>query len=630
MSARKQIHVIWISGSLLLTGLLLQWFAVEPWNRIVLTMAAVIAGWSIAKRAIQAVIMKTFNIELLVTIAVIGALLIGEYIEAAAVTFLFLFGAYLEVRSLEKTRSSLKSLMDMAPLEATVMRGDQRITVPVSDIEKGEHILIRSGETIAVDGKIISGRALINESTITGESVPLTKKQDDSVFSGTLIDNGYIEVIAEKVGDDTAFSKIIEYVEEAQEEKARTQRFLDRFANIYTPGIIVLSIIVLLFTRNIELTLTFLVIACPGALVISAPVSLVAGIGNGAKNGVLIKGGETMENLAKIDTFVFDKTGTLTEGKPSVTNIITYGIDPHDLLKIAAEAEHVSEHHLGRTIIEEAKERGIVASRQPDTFKIVKGHGLTATFGKDTIVIGNRKMLLKHHIKLPQTILRNAASEQKAGHTAVYIAINKEVSGIISIADTIRKEAAEAIKELKASGIEQIIMLTGDNEHVAKKVADQTGVDTVYANALPEDKVKHLKDLQQKGHHVAMVGDGINDTPAIALSHVGIAMGAAGTDAAMETADVVLMGDKLHHIPYAHALSKATIRNMKQNMFFAVGTVALLLTGVLIGKVFLTSGMLIHELSVLAVIVNAMRLIRFKQTKRKKESPRPLPQTQSA
>src|SRR5699024_1902016 len=393
--------------------------------------------------------------------------IIGEYVEAAAVTFLFLFGAYLEARTIEKTRSSLRTLMDMAPEEATVIKNGEHVTVPVEEINEGDRVVIQSGEKVAVDGKVVSGEAYINEATITGESIPANKLADDHVFSGTIIDHGYIEVEAKKVGDDTAFAKIIELVEEAQETKAKTQKFLDRFAEVYTPGILVLSIFVYLFTKNVELALTFLVIACPGALVISAPVSLVAGIGNGAKNGVLIKGGETMENLAKIDTFVFDKTGTLTEGKPSVTNIITYGIDPHDLLKIAAEAEHVSEHHLGRTIIEEAKERGIVASRQPDTFKIVKGHGLTATFGKDTIVIGNRKMLLKHHIKLPHTIVRNAASEQKAGHTAVYIAINKEVSGIISIADTIRKEAAEAIKELKASGIKQIIMLTGDNEHVA-------------------------------------------------------------------------------------------------------------------------------------------------------------------
>lgn len=613
MGKLKKIHVVWISGSLLLTAFLLHWLDLDFWKNAALIVATFVAGWSITKKAVQSVMMKVFSIELLVTIAVVGALLIGEYVESGAVTFLFLFGAYLEVRSLEKTRSSLKTLMDMAPLEATVLKNGERITSPVEEIETGDRILIQSGEKIAVDGKIISGTAHINEATITGESLPADKAFDDQVFSGTIIDNGYIEVIAEKVGDDTAFAKIIEVVEEAQEGKARTQKFLERFANVYTPGILVLTVLVFLFTRNIELTLTFLVIACPGALVISAPVSLVAGIGNGARNGTLIKGGEIMENFAKVDTVVFDKTGTLTEGKPSITNLKAYGIDEKALLKTTAEAELVSEHHLGQTIVKEAKELGIALTNEPVDFTVEKGHGLYATVGGDKVVIGNRKLLAKNNIELTESIDQDATQQEKAGNTAIFVAINQTVRGIVSIADQIRAEAGETISQLKAAGVKETIMLTGDNRHTATKVADQLGIDTVFAEMLPEDKVNHVKRLKDEGYRVAMVGDGINDAPAIALADIGIAMGAAGTDAAMETADIVLMSDQLNRIPYAHALSKATVRNMKQNMFFAVGTVAILLTGVLTGKVFLASGMLIHELSVLTVIMNAIRLVRYKQ-----------------
>ncbi|HLR63583.1 MAG TPA: cation-translocating P-type ATPase, partial [Lentibacillus sp.] len=574
MGKMKRIHIVIISGILLLTAFLFHWLDFSFWKNTALIVATVVAGWSIAKKAIQSVMMKAFSIELLVTIAVVGALFIGEYVESAAVTFLFLFGAYLEVRSLEKTRLSLRTLMDMAPLEATVLKGGERRTLSIEEIEAGDRILIQSGEKVAIDGKVVSGQAHINEATITGESVPAGKEIDDQVFSGTIVDNGYIEVIAEKVGDDTAFSKIIELVEEAQEGKARTQKFLERFANVYTPGILVLSVLVFIFSRNIELTLTFLVIACPGALVISAPVSLVSGIGNGARSGTLIKGGEVMENLAKIDAVVFDKTGTLTQGKPSVTSIKAFDMDEDALLKITAEAELISEHHLGQTIVKEAVERGITLTNEPTDFAVEKGHGLYATVNSDKVVIGNRKLLQKNHIPLDETIDQYAIQEEKAGNTAIFVGVNNKVAGIVSIADQIRPEALDAIRQLKTAGVKETIMLTGDNKHTAEKVAAQLGIDTVFAEKLPEDKVNHIKRLKEKGRRVAMVGDGINDAPAIALADVGLAMGAAGTDAAMETADVVLMGDKLNRVPYAYDLAKTTVRNMKQNMFFAVGTVA--------------------------------------------------------
>lgn len=346
---------------------------------VFLIIATLLAGVPIAIKAIQAIRFRTFSIEMLVTLAVIGALIIGEYVESAIVTFLFLFGDYLEGRTLEKTRSSLRELTEMAPEEALVVRNGVKKTIPVEDVAVGDRIIVHPGGKIPVDGKIISGQASINEAAVTGESVPKLKKTKDEVFSGTIIDNGYIEMVAEKVGDDTTFAKIIELVEEAQESKSKQEKFLNKFANIYTPGVVILSLIVFLILRDAHIAITFLVIACPGALVIGVPVSIVAGIGNGAKNGVLIKGGEVIDELAKIDTVLFDKTGTLTKGKPEVTDIHVFSNrDENELLRKVAQAELISEHHLGKTIIKEAENRKLNINDEMPKGEVIKGNGIRA------------------------------------------------------------------------------------------------------------------------------------------------------------------------------------------------------------------------------------------------------------
>lgn len=615
MNAKRTSQITAITGVLLAAAIGFHLYGFYEGRQALLIAATVLAGIPIAGKAFRALKMKAFSIELLVTIAVVGALFIGEYVESAAVTFLFLFGAYLEARTLEKTRSSLRKLVDMAPLEATVIREGEKMTIAVEEVIEGDRVVIKSGEKVAIDGLIVTGNASLNEAAITGESVPASKAIDDRVFSGTIVDHGFIEVIAERVGDDTTFARIIELVEDAQETQSKTEKFLDRFANVYTPAIVVLSVLVYIFTRNIEMTLTFLVIACPGALVISAPVSIVAGIGNGARNGVLIKGGDIMEKLAKIDTVVFDKTGTLTRGKPEVTDIHTFGIDTTDLLRLVAEAEMISEHHLGQTIVKEAKKQGLQLHNQPENVEIIKGNGIRAIIDGKNLAVGNRKLMGAEGIQIDAEIETYATAREKAGNTAIFASINGKVAGVLSIADSIRPEAEEALRELRASGVKQIIMLTGDNRHTAELAGAQLGLDQVYAELLPEDKVAMIQQLKNAGHRVAMAGDGINDAPAIATADIGLAMGEGGTDISMETADIVLMADRLDQFSHAYSLAKATVRNMKQNTFFAVGTVALLLAGVLLGKVFLASGMLIHELSVLLVILNAIRLIRY--TKRK-------------
>lgn len=612
MKTKTKNNLTIISGALLLSALISHLINQESVARdIFLIIASVVAGVPIAIKAFQALRMKAFSIDLLVTIAVIGAMIIGEYTEAAVVTFLFLFGHYLEGRTLTKTRASLKSLMDMAPLEATILRNGARVTIPADEVEIGDHVIVQPGGRIPVDGKIIVGQSLINESAITGESVPANKRQDDQVFSSTISDNGYLEILTEKVGNDTTFSKIIELVEEAQETKAKTQKFMERFASYYTPGIIVLSVLVWLITQNVHLALTFLVIACPGALVISVPVSIVAGIGNGAKNGILIKGGDKMENLARVNAVVFDKTGTLTKGKPEVTSIKTFGISEDELLQLAAEVEVTSEHHLGKTIVKKAKERGLELEIKPSEVEIIKGHGMQAMLDTKQIYIGNKSGAEKLGIAINPTTDDYMVQQQEKGNTAVIVSMDKKIMGIISIADQIREEAAEALQTLRSNGIRHMVMLTGDNKSVAEKVANQLGIDHVYAELLPEDKVEKVRACKKSGGRLAMVGDGINDAPAIAAADVGIAMGGTATDVTMQTADVILMSDKLDKLPYAIRLAKATIRNMKQNTYFALITVAMLLVGVLTDNIHLASGMLIHEASVILVILNAVRLVRF-------------------
>lgn len=583
---------------------------------ILLIVATVLAGVPIAIKAFQAIRFRTFSIEMLVTLAVIGALIIGEYVESAIVTFLFLFGDYLEGRTLEKTRSSLRELTEMAPDEARVVRNGVEETIDIDDVVKGDRIIVHPGGKIPVDGKIISGQASVNEAAVTGESIPKLKSQHDAVFSGTIIDNGYIEMIAEKVGDDTTFAKIIELVEEAQESKSKQEKFLNKFANIYTPSVVILSLIVFLILRDAHIAITFLVIACPGALVIGVPVSIVAGIGNGAKNGVLIKGGEVVDELAKIDTVLFDKTGTLTKGKPEVTDFHLFSNrDENELLRNVARAELISEHHLGKTIIKEAENRELEVGVERPQGEVIKGNGIRAEVDGFAFVIGNRKLMHDAKVVLTDEVESYAVEREKLGNTAIFVAVNGELEAIVSIADEIRDDTKEALVALRKSGVKQMFMLTGDNEHTARLVAEQLQLDGFYAELLPEDKVDYVKKLQDQGRRVAMIGDGINDAPAIATANIGLAMGEGGTDISMETADVVLMADKLSQFAHAYALAKATSRNMKQNTLIALGTVFLLLIGVLNGTVHLASGMFIHEASVLLVIVNAMRLIVFNRRK---------------
>lgn len=573
-----------------------------------LIAATILTGIPIVYFALQALKFKYMSIDLLVSIAIIGAIVIGEYVESSVVGFLFLFGSFLEARTLARTRESIQSLMALAPEEAILLKDGQEVVVAVSDVALDDIVIVKAGGKVPVDGAIISGEAQLNEAMMTGESVPREKTTGEAVFSGTIVDEGYIKVQAKKVGEDTAFNQIIELVEEAQDQKSQTEKFLDRFSQYYTPGVVILSVIVYLITQNVHLAITFLVIACPGALVIGAPVSNVSGIGNAAKNGVLLKGGDAVDRFKQATTFMFDKTGTLTKGEPAVTNVVSF-IDEDWLFEVA-ELERHSEHHLGRAIVDYAKKTYTLADQHLDV-TLVKGQGLSGSFDGQRYVIGNRRLMDAQSIELSTAINKQIEREEAEGKTVVIVAKETSVIGYLVINDVIREEAKTALTALKRYGARDLVMLTGDNEKTAQYVAKQLGITSVRAELQPKDKLEEIKQRQQHGEKVVMVGDGVNDAPALALSDIGIAMGLSGTDVAIETADVVVMNDRLDKLVHAYRLAKATVKNRTQNIAIALLTVFFLLLGVLNGTIHLASGMFVHEASVLIVILNGMRLIRF-------------------
>ena len=601
-----------VSGVLAAASLILkETIGYAPATIAVMLASTVVAGAPIFLKAIGALRYRIVGIDALVTIAVVGALFIGEYWEAAAVTFLFMLGDYLESRTIEKTRSSIKALLDLAPKTARVRRAGTELDIDIADLARGDIVIVKPGEKIAVDGTVVEGGAHVNQAAITGESLPVRRDVEGKVFSGTVVESGYLVIRADKVGDDTTFARILHLVEDAQDKKAKTQKFLEKFSRFYTPAIILLSVLLYASTRDLTLALTLLVIACPGALVISAPVSIVAGIGNGAQRGVLVKGGDIMEKLGTVKAVAFDKTGTLTEGRPSVREIESYGIDETELLRLAAIGESYSEHPLAKAVVREATERfGEPVQEKPTRAEMLPGRGLVFERAGKTYLIGNRKLFSERGVDVEKHEERLRIEESK-GRTAVLVGDEEQALGMISIADTVRPDAKRLVADLKRMGIRRVVMLTGDNKRAAAAVAEELGLDGYYAELLPEDKVKVLADLQAAYGRTAMVGDGVNDAPALASADLGIAVGGVGSDAAMETADVVLMSAEIDKLSYALGLSRATVANMKQNIYFALFVAGLLLAGVLVKSVNLSFGMLVHEVSVLLVIVNAVRLLGY-------------------
>ncbi|HIX70294.1 MAG TPA: cadmium-translocating P-type ATPase [Candidatus Enterococcus stercoravium] len=616
MKMQRQIlqhknHLAIISGGLIVAAYLFQWgFHWSAGWQGAMILASILGFVPIALQAYQALRVKVVSIELLVSIAVLGAFFIGEYNESAIVTFLFLFGALLEQKTLEKTRSAISALTKMAPATAILVGTEGELEkVAIDEVAAGDRLLVKTGAQVPVDGIIASGSGHLNEASVTGESKMAAKTVGDRVFAGTILENGTLQVTTEKVGEDTTFGKIIELVEEAQDAKSGAERFIDKFAKYYTPAVLLLALVVGVLTADLRLAITILVLGCPGALVIGVPVSSVAGIGNGAKHGILIKGGDVLDSFSKVDTFVFDKTGTLTDGKPTVAKVTSYGkISPAEALVLAAAVERESDHPLGQAILDYAavKEYPVVSQTQ-----VIKGQGIAANVANHQVLVGNGKLLASHKIQLTAALQQDLTALEASGHSTVFVAIDEAPALLIGIKDQIRPEAAKTLQQLRQMGAKQLVMLTGDNQATADLVGRTLGLDVVQGGLLPEDKSAYVRQLQAQGHKVAFVGDGVNDSPSIALADIGIAMG-NGTDVAVETSDVVLMQSSFANLVQAYGLTKKTVLNMKENILIAVGVVLFLLVGLIVGYIYMASGMLVHELSILVVVVNGMRLLGYR------------------
>ncbi|MBT2571168.1 heavy metal translocating P-type ATPase [Planococcus sp. ISL-110] len=586
---------------------------------VLYALAIVIGGYKPARSAFYAVKSKSLDMNVLMVSAAIGAALIGEWFEGATVVWLFALGNALQNRSIERTRESIRSLINLAPSEALVKVGNQLISKPVEEVAVGDTIVIKPGEKIPLDGEVFSGASSVNQAPITGESMPVDKENGDPVYAGTINESGSLEVRVTKLVEDTTIAKIIHLVEEAQEQKAPTQAFVDRFARVYTPIVFVLALLVMVlppltgfgtWEEWVYKGLALLVVACPCALVISTPVAIVSAIGNAAKNGVLIKGGTFLEKAGAINAIAFDKTGTLTEGKPKVSEIVAVKGTEDELISIARTIEERSIHPIAKAIISYADEQQI-SVKTGNSFKAIPGKGAQATINGVEYFAGNPKLYQEMNVSL-SSVADRIQILQNEGHTLIVVGTRTEILGVIGVADTIRSITVTAIQKLKDVGMEEMVMLTGDNKGTAKKIATQTGVDRYFAELLPEDKVTAVKKLQQEGRKVAMVGDGINDAPALATADLGIAMGGAGTDTAMETADIVLMADNLEKLPHTIKLSRKALTIIKQNVWFSLLTKVVALLLIFPGLLTLWMAVLADTGAALLVILNSMRLLRQK------------------
>lgn len=603
--------ITFLSAILITTAFISKWTVdnlyLFTWS---LVIATVIGALPIALQAYQAIRIKVVSIDVLVTIAVIGAFLIQNYEESAIVTFLFLFGAYLEQRTLKHTRSAIKELTDMAPESALkMMENGEFIEIDVDDVNEGDLLLVKTGAKVPVDGRVISGEGYINEASITGESLPVDKEKDSMVYAGTILENGTLQIVADRVGEETTFGRIIDLVEEAQDSKSQVEKFIDRFSKYYTPVVLILAFVVWIITNNIELAITLLVLGCPGALVIGVPVSNVAGIGNGARHGVLLKGSEVITEFSKVNSMVFDKTGTLTVGDPSVSETIYYTEDSAMVLSYLASIERESDHPLAKAILNEL---GEIELHNVENTEVVKGGGIVANINGQRIAVGNISLMEKEDVTLSDNVMADIDRLIKKGNSLVLTSVDGKLKLLIGIRDQIRSGVKKELSRLKKMGVKNLIMLSGDNQGAVDVISRELGLSEAYGDMLPEDKSAYINKLQSEGQIVAFIGDGVNDSPSLALANVGIAMG-SGTDVAIETSDLVLMNSDFSRLTHALGLTKATSRNMKQNIVIALGVVLVLFTGLLFsGWVSMSVGMLVHELSILVVILNGMRLLGYK------------------
>lgn len=652
----SQVFAVWKSNyelflaAITLVALLIGWLGGSVTQVLpgwAVTVAAVVAfmagGYSGLMGAIEEARQGRLDIDFLMITAALGAAAIGEWEEGALLLFLFTLSGALEEFAMDRTRKAIEALSDLRPEVAVVRRDGQELTLPVEELVVGDVVLVRPGERLPVDGVVIKGTTHIDQSPITGESVPVYKEPGDQVYAGTINGGGALEVEVTRPASESTLSKIIKLVAEARQDASPTQRFIDRFSQPYTYGVIIATLLAIVipwlwvdepFSDTLYRAMTLMVVASPCALIISTPASILSAIAAAARGGVLFKGGAYLEKAAHISIVAFDKTGTLTHGKPVVTNLHPLsGHSREDLLRLAGSAELLSEHHIGRAIVEMAQQEGIPLET-PAEFHAVAGHGIQATFERgdhtETIFIGNDKLFMNEKMDFSPAIRVIGDALQKQGKTAMLVVRRStvedtlgserdwEVVGYIAVADTVRPEARATVEALRKQGIQRIVMLTGDNRAVANNIAQEVGIEEVYSELLPEQKVEIVQQLVQEGK-TAMVGDGVNDAPALATATLGIAMGAGGTDVALETADVVLMASDLSKLPFLLHLGRRAEQIVRQNVIFSVAVIVSLVLATIVLPIFIPGfylplplGVVGHEGSTLVVVTNGLRMLAIR------------------
>ncbi|MDU2064854.1 MAG: cation-translocating P-type ATPase [Sporomusaceae bacterium] len=586
----------------------------------------VIGGYPVAKSGLYSLRQRSLDTNFLMLLAAIGAVAIGQWSEGATVVFLFSLGNLLQAYTLYKTRSSVNALLDLTPAEALVQRDGQEIRLPVEVIEIGDRVLVKPGERIALDGHILSGATSVNQAPITGESLPVDKTIGDTVYAGTINGEGAFAMTVTQLASESTVAKIQQRVEAAQAQKAPIQQIVDRFAAYYTPVVIagaglMMTVPPLVFSEPFQpwfyRALVLLVISCPCALVISTPVSIVAALGNASRHGILVKGGNYLEAAGMVKSIAFDKTGTLTTGKLTVTDVLPIdNTKTAELLQVAAALERWSEHPIAKAIMVEAKRLNTLETAlEAKDFQALPGRGARAELADGTLLYGgNRRLFMERN--LPLTIASEAATAlEEMGKTVVYFGSDKEFYGVIALADQVREQSKATVASLQSLGIDSITMLTGDNRLVAKTVADSLGLQQYYSELLPEDKVTALNSIIAQQGQTLMVGDGINDAPALATAQIGVAMGAAGSDAAIEVADIALLSDDLSKLPYLIRLSRQTMAIIKQNIVFSIGLKGLFVVGTFFGIVNLWLAIFADMGASLLVTLNGMRLLREQKSR---------------
>lgn len=586
-----------------------------------------IGGYTIFKGAIQALLVKDLTVFTLVSIASIAAVIVGAYKEAAMVIMIMIIGETLERASLRKSRKAISKLMNLTPISALVKRNNTELEIPVDEVNPDDIVIIKPGVRIPVDGVVIKGEGAVNESTLTGESLPVDKKEGDTVYSGTINEGGAFEIKATHTGDKTRFALIKRLILEAESQKAPIQRIADRYARYFVPFILLISILVYALTMNYFTAITILIVACPCALVLATPTAVIAGLTNGSHQGILIKGGQYLERLGELDALLIDKTGTLTSGKLTVTDIVPLdNISKEELLHLAGVAEKHSEHPIAKAIIQKANKLKITIPESED-FELFKGAGVKIRYKNDTVLVGNSRLLsipngilhrrspvgATQNISISQNVSEIVTQLESQGKTTLLVVRNEKVCGVIGLTDTAKANAFDTIKKLKQMGFKKIACITGDNQRVASAISKEVGIEEYYAQMLPEDKVGKIKELKQQGFKVGMVGDGVNDAPALAAADVGLAMGAFGSDVAIEAANVSLMSDDLTKIPDAISLSRRVLHIIKQNFVFAIAyniVMLVLVTQFVHEQHNMVFGAVAHQLSSLMVIFNSLRLLK--------------------